>query len=157
MSIIHLTSFISAPIDRVFDLSRNLTIYKNVFQNRNEKFSSGAGSTLVSHGETISFHAKHGGKIRVVTLRITAMERPYSYTEEQVKGDLEYYKHDHHFKTTVNGTIMIDIIDFAGPKDFIGKFFGRIYFKRYVEVLVRKRNEVIRQYAETEKWIALLT
>ena len=157
MARIHLTTFIAAPIDRVFDLSRNIAVYKSAFNKRKEMLSSGAASNLVNHGETIIFHAKHFGKMRNVTLRITALDKPVSFTEEQVKGDLENYLHEHHFKQVDNGTIMIDIVDFGQPRDIVAKVFGGFFLTKYVENILLKRNESIKQYAESEKWRAVLT
>lgn len=157
MARIHLTTFIAAPIERVFDLSRHLALYRLVFQSRKEKLTSGAASTLIAKGETISIIAKHAGRSRMSMLKITALERPTLFVEEQVKGDLENYRHEHHFKAVDNGTIIIDIVDFGVPKDIIGKLFGKVYFNKYLEELLRKRNELVRTYAETEKWRAVLS
>jgi hypothetical protein len=52
---------------------------------------------------------------------------------------------------------MIDIVDYGIPKDFLGRVFGKLYFKKYLEDLLHKRNELIRNYAETEKWRAVLS
>jgi ligand-binding SRPBCC domain-containing protein len=157
MPTIHLTTFIAAPIERVFDLSRNLTIYKAMMQGRKETFSSGAGSNLIAHGETITFHAKHVGKTRTVTTRVTELQKHSSFVHEQVKGDLLHFRHAQHFKQADNGTIMIDMIDFDGPRDIIGKLVGKLYLKNYLEKLISKRNGIIRQYAESEKWRAVLS
>lgn len=157
MPTIHLTTFVAAPIERVFDLSRNLTIYKVLMQDRKEKFSSGAASNLVSHGETITFHAKHLGKTRLITTRVTELEKPSSLVQEQVKGDLIHFRHKHYFKPVDNGTIMIDMIDFEGPRDVIGKVIGKLYLKKYLERFLNKRNSLIQQYAESEKWRAVLS
>ncbi len=91
-----------------------------------------------------------------MTLKVTTFDRPLYMVEEAVKGDIATYKHEHHFKPIENGTIIIDIIDLGMPRDFIGKYAGRFYLKNYIEDLVRKRNEVIRSFAETEKWRAVL-
>jgi ligand-binding SRPBCC domain-containing protein len=157
MSRIHLTTFIAAPIERVFDLSRNLAVYKYLFHSRKERFSSGAGTNLLGKEETISVIAKHVGKTRVTMLKITELVRPVSFTEEQVKGDLKNFRHEHHFKAVENGTIIIDLVDFGSPRDLIGRLIGRIYLKKYLEELVHKRNEIIRSYAETDKWRAVLS
>lgn len=157
MPTIHLTTFIAAPIERVFDLSRNLTIYKQLIHGREEKLSSGASSNLVNAGETITFHAKHFGKTRSVTTKFTTLEKPLSFVQEQVKGDLVRFKHQHFFREIANGTILIDMIDYEGAKDFFGKLLSKIYLKKYLEKYIQKRNSIIQQYAETEKWRAVLT
>jgi ligand-binding SRPBCC domain-containing protein len=153
---IHLTTFIKAPVERVFDLSRNLTIFKATLQNRKEKFTSGAGASLVDQGDTLTLHAKHLGKNRVMTARVVELSKGESFVEEQVKGDLKSFRHERHFKTVANGTILIDLLEFEGPRDMMGSFFSKFYLKTYLEKLVRHRNEVIRKYAETEKWRAVL-
>jgi len=157
MARIHLTTFIAAPAERVFDLSRHLALYKLIFHNRKEKLSSGAGSSLLAKGETVSVLTTHGGKTRMSLIKIMDMKRPLLFTEEQVKGDLQNFRHEHHFKPVDNGTIIIDLVDFGMPKDIIGKIFGKIYFRKYLEELVHRRNEVVRSYAETEKWRAVLS
>ena len=157
MPTIHLTTFIAAPVERVFDLSRNLTIYKTLMKDRKETMSSGAATNLVSQGETMTFHAKHLGKTRLVMTRVVEIQKPNSLVQEQVKGDLLHFKHEHHFKAVENGTILIDMIDFDGPRDFIGKIIGKLYLKRYLEKLIHKRNTLIQQYAESEKWRAVLS
>lgn len=157
MPSIHLTTFIAAPVERVFDLSRNLTIYKLLLKDRKEKLTSVAASNLVAHGETITIQAKHMGKTRLITTRITDLKKPSSFVQEQVKGDLGHFKHEHYFKTVQNGTLLIDMIDFDGPRDVLGKLIGKIYLKNYLVQFLEKRNKLIQQYAESEKWRAVLS
>jgi ligand-binding SRPBCC domain-containing protein len=157
MARIHLTTFIAAPVERVFDLSRHLALYRLVFDSRKERFTSGAGSSLLVKDETVSIIARHAGRSRMSMLKVTSLNRPVGFVEEQVKGDLRSYSHEHHFKRVDNGTIMIDIVDYGIPKDFLGRVFGKLYFKKYLEDLLHKRNELIRNYAETEKWRAVLS
>ena len=90
-------------------------------------------------------------------MKVTTFQRPSLFVEEQVKGDLQNYKHEHHFMPVENGTIVIDILEFDIPKDIIGKIFGKVYFRKYLEEILRKRTELIRNYAETEKWRAVLS
>jgi len=156
MPSIHLTTFIAAPIERVFDLSRHLAVYKYVFNGRKETFTARSSNNLVTDGDTLTLTVKHLGKTRLVGLKITNLKKPYFFTEEQSKGDLQSYRHDHHFKRIDNGTILIDVLDFGAPRDLVGKLIGNLYLKDYLEKLVLKRNEVIRQYAETERWRAVL-
>ncbi len=105
----------------------------------------------------MTWQARHFFKTRQFTSKITAMQRPVSFTDEMIKGDFKSFRHEHHFKSAENGTIMIDIIDFEAPYGFIGRM-GTIFFLRsYVEKLLIKRNTVIKEYAETQKWKAILS
>lgn len=157
MPSIHLTTFIGAPVERVFDLSRHLALYKLIFHQKTDSFSSGAASGLLTKGETVSVISKIAGKSRMSMIKLVDIRRPASFVEEQVKGDLDHYRHEHHFKPIDNGTIIIDLVEFDSPKDIRAKLFGRNYFKKYIEELLRKRNDIVRGYAETEKWRAVLS
>jgi len=89
-------------------------------------------------------------------VKITKMESPKSFTDEQLKGDFVYFRHEHHFKPIENGTLMIDMLDFKTPYGVIGSIFNRLYLTGYLEKFLVQRNLVVKQYAETEKWRALL-
>jgi ligand-binding SRPBCC domain-containing protein len=154
MQRIHQTIFIGAPAERVYDLARHFTLFRKAFDR--EQVSSASSSNLLSIGDTVTIHAKHFGKTRSVMLRITEMDASIKFVEEQVKGDLVSFRHEHHFKQIDNGTIMIDLIDYDLPRDFIGRMIGKIYFKKYLEKILSKRNGVIRSYAESDRWKPLL-
>ena len=84
------------------------------------------------------------------------MERPSSFTDEMVKGDFKSFYHEHHFKAVENGTLMIDKVNFESPYGFAGKIFNTLFLRSYIEKFLIKRNEVIKEYAETQKWKAIL-
>src|SRR5919107_3243133 len=108
MPLIHLTNFIAAPIERVFDLSRSVALHKRSMSKYGEQAINGKKSGLMDLGETVTWKAKHVYKERIMTVKITSLQRPFAFTDEQVKGDFKMMKHEHFFKPTDNGTIMID-------------------------------------------------
>ena len=109
---IHLTTFIQAPIKRVFDLSRSINLHKISTAHTNEKAIAGTTNGLINEGETVTWQAKHLFKLRHFTSTITTMESPVSFTDKMIQGDFKSFEHQHHFKQTLNGTIMIDLLDF---------------------------------------------
>ncbi|MBL0180825.1 MAG: SRPBCC family protein [Chitinophagaceae bacterium] len=153
---IHITSFINAPIERVFDLSRSINLHQISTEQTNEKAIAGTINGLINKDETVTWEAKHLYKTRRFTSKITAMERPLSFTDEMVKGDFKSFYHEHHFKTVDNGTIMIDLLNFESPHAVFGKIFNRLFLRSYIEKFLLKRNAVIKEYAETQKWKAIL-
>ncbi len=157
MPSIHLTTFIVAPVERVFDLSRSISLHKISAADTNEKAIAGVMTGLINENETVTWQAKHLFKIRQFTSRITAMSRPGHFTDEMIKGDFKSFRHEHHFKSADNGTIMIDLIRFESPYGFIGRLFNAFYLKNYIEKFLIMRNSVIKDYAETEKWNAILS
>ena len=73
-----------------------------------------------------------------------------------IKGYFKSFVHEHHFKQVNNGTIMIDVVDFESPYGFAGEFFNKIYLTKYMTKLFIKRNNLIKEYAETAKWKAII-
>ena len=157
MSKIHVTTFINAPIERVFNLSRSLALSKMAFKGGKEQLLSSSSANVVGAGETITLRAKHLGKTREITARLTDFTLPDGYTEEQIKGDMKSFRHEYHFKKVDNGTIMIDLLEYEGPRDLPGSIAAKFFLKSYFEKTVKKKNELVREYAESEKWKVVLT
>ncbi len=157
MSTIHLTTFIAAPIERVFDLSRSISLHKISTAHTNEEAIGGITSGLINKNETVTWRAKHLFKTRLYTSIISEMQSPNFFIDEMQKGDFKSLKHEHHFKKIDNGTIMIDILSFESPYGIIGKWFNKIYLKNYLQKFIVQRNVVIKEYAETQKWKAILS
>ena len=156
MPTIHLTTFIAAPVERVFDLSRSIDVHKKSLAHTNEQAVAGTVTGLIQQDETVTWKAKHLGKMRVMKVKISSMLAPQSFTDEMVNGDFKLMKHEHHFKPIQNGTLMIDLFSFESPYGKIGKMVNYIYLQRYLRKLLEHRNRVIKEYAETEKWKFLL-
>jgi ligand-binding SRPBCC domain-containing protein len=156
MSSLHLTTFIKAPIERVFDLSRSINLHKISLMETHERAVAGTTTGLINKDETVTWEAKHLYKIRRFTSKITSMQRPDFFTDEMLYGDFKSFRHEHHFKSADNGTIVIDKLDFESPYGIIGKCLNKFYLKNYIQQMLEKRNRVIKEYAETGKWIAIL-
>lgn len=84
------------------------------------------------------------------------MERPSYFLDEMIEGDFKSFRHTHHFKSIENGTIMIDVLDFKSPYAFAGRLFNRLFLNLYLKKFLLKRNETIKEYAETQKWKVIL-
>ncbi len=153
---IHLTSFIAAPIERVFDLSRSINLHQISTVDTKEKAIAGVMNGLINKNETVTWQARHFFKTRQFTSKISEMEIPVFFVDEMIKGDFKSFNHEHHFRSTNNGTIVIDKLLFETPYGILGKMLNRVFLKSYLERLLIKRNEVIKNYAETQKWKAIL-
>jgi ligand-binding SRPBCC domain-containing protein len=156
MPTIHLTTFIGAPAERVFDLCRSIELHKKTMAHTNEQAVAGTTAGLIELQETVTWKAKHFFRTRVLKVKITAMDRPLSFTDEMLNGDFKSMKHEHHFKQVNNGTLLIDLLSFEMPYGVFGKIASRLFLKRYLKKLLDQRNQVIREYAESEKWKFIL-
>lgn len=157
MPTIHLTTFIEAPVQRVFDLSRSINLHKKSLEHTGEEAVGGITTGLINLNETVTWQAKHLGKKRLLKIKISALDSPASFTDEMVEGDLRSMKHEHHFRQVENGTIMIDLFYFETPYGMIGKILNRVYLTRYLRRLLEQRNQFIKEYAESTKGQQLLS
>ena len=156
MPTIHLTTFIAAPPERVFDLSRSIDLHRKTMAHTSEEAIAGTTTELIGLHETVTWRAKHLMKTRVMKSRITAMERPSSFNDEMVSGDFKSLRHEHHFKRIENGTLMIDLMHFETPYGGLGRLVNQLYLTRYLKNLLETRNQSIKEYAESEKWKFIL-
>jgi ligand-binding SRPBCC domain-containing protein len=156
MPSIHLTTFIEAPYERVFDLSRSINLHRISLSATNEKAVDGLMNGLVQEGDTVVWEADHLRRKRKFEDSIIALQYPHHYSGEMLKGDFSRFIHHHHFKPAENGTIMIDSVEFESPYGLLGKLLDRFYLKNYIEQLLTGRNLVIKEYAESAKWKAIL-
>jgi ligand-binding SRPBCC domain-containing protein len=155
MPFIHLTTFIAAPADRVFDLSRSVALHKRSMDKYGEQAINGKTSGLMDLGDTVTWKAKHVYKERVMAVKITSMQRPFSFTDEQIKGDFKLMKHEHFFKPVDNGTIMIDHFHFEIASPF-AKWINAFYLTDYMTRLLEERNAHLKSVAEGAQWQPLL-
>jgi ligand-binding SRPBCC domain-containing protein len=154
---IHLTTFIAAPAERVFDLSLSIDLHRKSLAHTKEEAIAGITSGLIGLDDTVTWKAKHLLKTRILKSKITALHRPLSFTDEMVEGDFKSLKHEHHFKSIENGTILIDLFSFETPYGGLGKLVNRLLLANYLKKLLQQRNKVLKEYAESEKWKIVLT
>lgn len=152
MPLIKLTTFVKAPLERVFDLSRSIDLHKKSMSRYGEKPVSGRIEGLVEQGDSVTWQAKHLLKLRTMSVKVTQMKAPHSFVDELVKGDFAAMKHEHYFKACDNGTFIIDHFYFEAPYGALGTLFNRLFLARYMRKLLEARNEAIREAAESNQW-----
>ncbi|MBZ5857442.1 SRPBCC family protein [Flavihumibacter profundi] len=152
MPTIHLTTFVQAPMERVFDLSRSIDLHKKSMAHTGEEAVGGTTMGLINNQETVTWKAKHLGKTRILKSKITEMKKPLLFTDEMAEGDFRSMKHDHHFKSVDNGTLMIDYLHYEMPYGFIGRLVDQFYLNKYLTRLLETRNSAIKKCAETDQW-----
>jgi len=156
MSRIELITHIQAPVERCFDLSRSIDLHLHSTPLTHEKAIAGKTSGLIGMNETVTWQAKHFGTFRKLTVKITAFNSPSFFEDAMVKGDFKFMHHRHYFIEQGDDTIMKDFFEFEAPYGFIGRVAEKLFLKNYMINLLRKRNEVIKQVAESEQWYKFL-
>lgn len=156
MPTLHLTTFIAAPAERVFDLSRSIDLHRESMSRFKEEAVSGVRFGLIEKDETVTWKARHFFKNRLLRVKITEMKKKEMFTDEQIEGDFKALRHEHYFKPCDNGTIMIDIMNFEAPYGMVGRMLNTVYLTKYMRRMLEQRNKVIKEYAEGENWRQLL-
>jgi ligand-binding SRPBCC domain-containing protein len=156
MAKIKLTTFISAPIERIFDLSRSIDLHQLSTKRTEEKAVAGRTEGLINKGETVTWEATHFGIRQRLTTRIPDMRRPDFFVDQMLEGAFKSIYHEHHFASHDGGTIMTDDFQFEAPYGILGRLFEKIVLKRYLTRFLTERNAIIKKVAESEEWKAIL-
>ena len=152
MPIIELRTIIHAPIERCFDLSRNLDLHMTSTSQTGEKAVAGITHGLINFGEEVTWKAKHFGVWQHLTSRITAYDRPRHFRDSMVRGAFKRIEHDHYFETQGDSTKMIDVFDFDAPLGFLGKIAESLFLTKYLKKFLEERNICIKNAAESDEW-----
>jgi ligand-binding SRPBCC domain-containing protein len=147
---------IKAAKNIVFDLSRSIDLHKISTQQTNEEAIAGVTSGLIGENEWVTWRAKHFGIYQKLTSKITAFEKPEYFVDEMEKGIFKRFKHEHIFQEIEGQTIMIDIFDYESPLGILGRIADKLFLEKYMKRLLEKRNETIKEFAESERWKEVL-
>lgn len=153
---IEMSLLINAPIERCFDLARSVDLHQISTASTKEYVIAGRKEGLMDLGEMVTWRAKHFGIWQELCAKITAMNPPFYFRDEMMKGTFQSFKHDHIFKKEANQTLMTDIFDFESPFGIIGRSFNALVLTAYMRRFLITRNSIIKHYAESEKWREVL-
>jgi ligand-binding SRPBCC domain-containing protein len=150
MARIELRTEIGAAIERVFDLARNIDTHLGSMAKSRERAVAGVTSGLISLGEQVTWKATHFGVPFKMTSRITSMDRPTRFVDEQVDGPFRSFHHEHRFEPCGDGTTMFDTVDFSSPFGFLGRLVDRVGLERYMSKIIDERNQFLKVEAEAQ-------
>lgn len=156
MPIIKLSTKINAKREVVFDLSRSIDLHKISTVQTNEEAIAGKTSGLIGFNESVTWRARHFGIYQNLTTKITKFERPNYFVDEMVKGAFKAFKHEHIFTVIPTGTLMVDIFEYTSPLGVLGTIADTLFLKNYMRALLTERNRVVKEFAESKKWEALI-
>ena len=128
------------PKAELFDLARNIDTHKNSMAHTREQAVAGVTSGLIALGEEVTWRAWHFGVPLRMTSRITQMEAPDHFVDEQVKGPFRHFRHVHEFSHDSSGTTMVDRIEFTAPFGPLGRLVEKLVLVRYLQNLIDTRN-----------------
>jgi ligand-binding SRPBCC domain-containing protein len=75
-----------------------------------------------------------------MTSRITEMEAPDYFVDEQISGPFRRFRHVHEFSQDSTGTVMVDRVEFAAPFGPLGRLAEKLVLAHYLRKLIETRN-----------------
>jgi ligand-binding SRPBCC domain-containing protein len=152
MPTIVLTTLVEAPIERVFNLSRNIDLHVKTAGKTGERAVAGVTKGMIGPGQDVTWRARHFGIWQTLTVRITAFDSPRSFTDAMVRGAFRRMEHHHSFEPSGTGTIMRDIFQFESPLGILGRIADSLFLTRYMKAFLLERNRILKRVAESAEW-----
>jgi ligand-binding SRPBCC domain-containing protein len=128
------------PIDAssLFDLSLDIDAHVASMSNSGERAVAGVTRGRIGLGETVTWRARHFGIWFTMTSRVTELERPLRFVDEQVSGPFKVFVHEHRFEPNQGGSRMTDTVTVASP--VFGRIAERLVLVPYLRRLLVQRN-----------------
>ena len=133
----------SLPPERLFDLARSIDVHVESQKGSGERAVAGVTSGLIGEGQEVTWRARHFGIPLTMTSRVTQVDFPRSFTDEQVRGPFKSFRHVHEFEATPGGCIMTDRVEFAAPFGLLGRAAGKLVLRPYLQRLIRDRGRFL--------------
>jgi len=149
---IYLETYIDAPIQRVFDLSRSIDAHIDAAGKTKEVPIGGVTSGLINLNETVTWSAVHFSVKQKLTVKIVEFESPHLFADQMIKGAFKSMYHKHKFLEHQEGTLMKDYFEFEAPLGFLGTIVEKLILKKYMTKFLLIRNEKLKSLAESDEW-----
>jgi ligand-binding SRPBCC domain-containing protein len=130
-----------APVDRqrLFDISLDIDAHVSSMEQSGEQAVAGRTTGRIGLGETVTWRARHFGIWFTMTSKITALEEPTRFVDQQLRGPFKTFIHEHRFDTTTHGSRMTDTITVGAP--IFGRLAECLVLVPYLRHLIAKRNK----------------
>ncbi|GAA2843078.1 hypothetical protein FB468_0869 [Leucobacter komagatae] len=133
------TTHARVPLEDLFDASLSVDEHTASMSASRERAIAGVTSGDMRLGESVTWRARHFGVWFTMTSKITALDRPNFFVDEQQRGPFKRFRHEHHFERVGEMTVMRDTITLAAP--VVGVLAERLVLVPYLRKLIRERNE----------------
>ncbi|MGL3200671.1 MULTISPECIES: SRPBCC family protein [Curtobacterium] len=129
--------------ERAFALSLDIGAHERSLADTGERAVGGVTSGTIGLGETVTFRARHLGFVWRLTSRITALEAPHRFVDEQARGPFARFRHEHRFERAGTGTRMVDDVVVTAPFGPLGRLAEVVVLGSYLRRLLSTRNAAL--------------
>lgn len=74
---------------------------------------------------------------------ITQVNEPFYFVDEQRFGPYRYWHHEHHFEKKDDGILMTDLLYYAVPFGFIGKWIDKWLISKKIDQIFAYRKNIL--------------
>lgn len=135
---------LAMPPAEAFDLSLSVGAHlASMADSRERAIGRAPKSDLLGLGDEVTWRAWHFGTPWQLTSRITAINRPHGFIDEQVRGPFHRFHHEHLFEPVGSGSRMTDIVEFEAPAGWLGRLAERLVLASYIRTLIEERNRYL--------------
>ncbi|MFS0713251.1 SRPBCC family protein [Microbacterium sp. 2P01SA-2] len=127
----------AVPPAALFDASRDIGAHVASMRGTGERAIAGVMSGLIGLDETVTWRAWHFGIPFRMTSRVTALDRPRRFVDEQVAGPFRVFRHEHLYTEQDGMTVMTDRVTLASP--VLGRLAERLVLVPYLRRLLARR------------------
>ncbi|MDO8383037.1 MAG: SRPBCC family protein [Microbacterium sp.] len=137
------TTRTTASVEDLFDASLSIDHHLDSMRSSGERAVAGVTSGTIGLGESVTWRARHFGIRFTMTSRITALDRPHRFVDEQTRGPFRSFRHEHVFRSEGTRTVMVDTLTVESPTlgvPAFGTLVERLILVPYLRRLIRQRN-----------------
>ena len=139
---------IAAPIERCFDLARDVETHLRTSSSTGERVVGGRTSGLLGPGDVVTFEAMHFGIRQRLTSKIVEFDRPHRFVDEMVQGPFASLRHVHEFIDDGDAVVMRDTLIWKSPLGFLGAVADTCFVKRHMRTFMVTKQLELKRYAE---------
>jgi ligand-binding SRPBCC domain-containing protein len=128
----------AVDVQALFDVSLDIDAHVSSMSQSGERAIGGTTSGRIGLGQTVTWRARHFGVWFTMTSKITSLDEPTGFVDEQVRGPFRTFIHVHRFEPSAEGCRMTDTITVGSP--VFGRLAERLVLVPYLRYLTKKRN-----------------
>jgi ligand-binding SRPBCC domain-containing protein len=149
MAVIRIVTAIAAPIERCFNLARDINFHTQSLAGTEERAVAGRTTGLIGAGESVTWEARHLGVRQRFTAQVMVFDPPTHFRDVMTAGAFRSFVHDHRFKAQDCGTVMTDEVVFQSPLGSLGWLVDYLFMTGYMRRLLEGRCQAIKRKAES--------
>lgn len=127
----------AVPAAALFDASLDIGAHVASMRGTGERAIAGVTTGRIGLGESVTWRAWHFGIRFTMTSRVTELERPHRFVDEQVAGPFRTFRHEHVYVEREGETVMTDRVTVASP--LFGRLAERLVLVPYLRRLLTRR------------------